>query len=291
MAAPAPRRSAPARLLVAAVGAATVALQVVAVAPPARAATGSVSINNASQNEGDVGSRHMAFTVTRSGGTGAFAVNYTTHDTGSATDGKDFVGTTGTLFFGANQNTATLNVDLLGDVLNEDNETFTVELTGPTNGVTLGAAPIGTGTILDDDGPPSVSIADVTTAKESGTASFPVTLSAPSGLPITVSARTTGVGTATAGADYQATVTNLSFNPGETAKTFVVPLIDDTVHEPDETFQVVITSTDATIERGSATGTVTDDVGVGEPAGLHAAFEDHAASLATRGTPGSDIGV
>ncbi|HEV8622873.1 MAG TPA: Calx-beta domain-containing protein [Acidimicrobiia bacterium] len=341
-----------------------------AVATPAQAATGTVSINSVSRTEADLGSRHMTFTVTRSGGSGSFRVNYTTHDTGSATDGKDFAGTSSTLFFGANQNTATLDVDVLGDLLDEDDETFTVELTDSTDGVTLGtatgtgtivdddappaisvtgtstqegnagttpatfilslSAPSGravsvqaatmdgsanapadytptqktvtfaagdlsqsvpvpvagdtvdendetftltlssptnatladssaTGTIVDDDGPPSASIADVTTANESGTASFPVTLSAPSGQPVTVSARTTGVGTASVGADYQAKVTNLTFGPGETTKPFDVPLVDDGVHEPNETFEVIITSTDAAIGRGTATGTITDD--------------------------------
>src|SRR5207244_545875 len=156
---------------------------------------------------------------------GTFSVNYTTHP-GTALADRDFANTSGTLFFGANQTTATLTVDVLGDTLDEDDETFTVELTGPTNGVTLGTHATATGTILDDDGPPSVSIADVTTPKESGTASFPVTLSAPSGVAVTVSARTTGAGTATGlgtAADYRPTVTNITFNPGETAKTFDVP--------------------------------------------------------------------
>src|SRR5882724_11422043 len=128
-------------------------------ATPVRAAPGSVTINSVSQPEGDIGSRHLTFTVTRSGGTGAFAVDYATHTTGSATDGQDFAGTTGTLFLGTNQNTATLEVDVLGDFLDEADETFTVELANPTNSVSLGGAATGTGTIVDDDAPPAVSIA------------------------------------------------------------------------------------------------------------------------------------
>src|SRR5207248_1466577 len=86
--------------------------------------------------------------------------------------------------------------------------------------------------------------------------------SVPSGLPVTVSARTTGAGTASGigtAADYRPTVTNITFNPGETAKAFDVPLIDDTVHEPDETFEVAVSSADVTVARGTATGTITDD--------------------------------
>ena len=101
----------------------------------------------------------------------------------------------------------------MGDTLDEGDETFTAALSAPTNATLAHAS--ATGTILDDDGPPSVSIADVTTPKESGTASFPVTLSAPSGVAVTVSARTTGAGTATGigtAADYRPTVTNITFN-------------------------------------------------------------------------------
>src|SRR5207248_2263337 len=86
--------------------------------------------------------------------------------------------------------------------------------------------------------------------------------SVPSGLPVTVSARTTGAGTASGigtAADYRPTVTTITFNPGETAKAFDVPLIDDTVHEPDETFEVAVSSADVTVARGTATGTITDD--------------------------------
>src|SRR5437764_658506 len=162
-------------------------------AVPAQAATGSVTIGSASQTEGDLGSRHMTFTVTRSsGGTGTFSVSYTTHP-GTALADRDFANTSGTLFFGANQTTATLTVDVLGDTLDEDDETFTVELTGPTSGVTLGTPATGTGTIVDDDAPPAVDIS-AAAAQEgdtgTATATFVLTLSAPSGRAVTVQAAT-----------------------------------------------------------------------------------------------------
>src|SRR5205807_2323753 len=152
---------------------------------------------------------------------------------------------TGTVTFAPGDLSQPVRVPVAGDTVDEPDETFSVVLSAPSNATLANSSAIGT--IVDDDGPPSASVADVTTLKESGTATFPVTLSAASGLPVTISARTTGLGTARAGSDYQGTVTNLTFNPGETAKTFDVPLIDDTVHEPNETFEVAITSTDVTI--------------------------------------------
>ncbi|HEX3248169.1 MAG TPA: Calx-beta domain-containing protein [Pyrinomonadaceae bacterium] len=47
-------------------------------------------------------------------------------------------------------------------------------------------------------------------------------------------------GTATAGQDYTATSGTLTFSNGETTKSFQIPILDDAVTEPDETFSVVL---------------------------------------------------
>jgi hypothetical protein len=51
----------------------------------------------------------------------------------------------------------------------------------------------------------------------------------------------TADGTATAGSDYVAQTGTLSFAPGATAATIAVPILGDTLHEPDETFTVTLT--------------------------------------------------
>src|SRR5205085_49070 len=48
---------------------------------------------------------------------------------------------------------------------------------------------------------------------------------------------TTSNGTATAGADYGAVSGTLSFAPGQTVKTIVVPIIDDAIAERDADFR------------------------------------------------------
>ena len=219
-----------------------------------------ITVSGATVQEGNTGTAPATFVLTLSAPSGRTVTVQAATADGSAKAPGDYTTTATTVSFAPGDLSQPLPVPIVGDTLDEGDETFTVVLTAPVNANV--ATPSATGTIVDDDGPPSVSIADVTTPKESGTASFPVTLSAASGLPVTVSARTTGVGTATGvgpQADYQATVTNLTFNPGETAKTFDVPLIDDTVHEPDETFEVAVSSGDAAVARGTATGTITDD--------------------------------
>jgi Calx-beta domain-containing protein/VCBS repeat protein len=111
---------------------------------------GSVSINDVSLTEGNSGTKLATFTVTRTGGTAAFSVNYATSD-GSATvaDG-DYVAKTGELQFGANVNTQTISVTINADTKFETDETFFVSLSGATNGATISDNP-GIGTILNDD--------------------------------------------------------------------------------------------------------------------------------------------
>ncbi|HYH66736.1 MAG TPA: FG-GAP-like repeat-containing protein, partial [Urbifossiella sp.] len=110
--------------------------------------------------------------------------------------------------------------------------------------------------------PPALRISDRTlTEGNTGTASatFTVTLSAPSTQPVTV-AYTTGNGSATAGSDYRAASGTLTFAPGETSKTLTVPVNGDRSGEPNETFVVNLSSpTNAAIADGQGVGTIVDD--------------------------------
>jgi len=66
---------------------------------------------------------------------------------------------------------------------------------------------------------------------------------AAAGVPVTVAYATTS-GSASAFFDYTPTSGTLTFAPGETRKSFVIPILDDSVVEGDETFQVSITVQD-----------------------------------------------
>jgi aryl-phospho-beta-D-glucosidase BglC (GH1 family) len=110
--------------------------------------------------------------------------------------------------------------------------------------------------------PPTVSIADATvTEGNSGTsdASFTVTLSKAATTPVTVGYATSG-GTATSGTDFTAATGTLTFAPGVTAQTIIVKVTGDTTVEPNETFNVGLSNpSGATISRGTAVGTITND--------------------------------
>ncbi len=97
-------------------------------------------------------SRDVTLAVLRTGGAaGAVSVSWKTAN-GTASNGVDYVASGGTLGFAPGQTEATLAVPLLDDILPEDHDkTFTVTLTSPLGGATLGAAETCTVTIVDDD--------------------------------------------------------------------------------------------------------------------------------------------
>ena len=109
----------------------------------------------------------------------------------------------------------------------------------------------------------TLSIGDASIAEgNSGTtqATFTVTLSAADTHPVNVDYATRDI-TATAGSDYVATSGTLTFNPGETSKTFNVTINGDTHFEFDEGFFVLLSHpVNATLSQNYfAVGTITND--------------------------------
>jgi hypothetical protein len=106
---------------------------------------------------------------------------------------------------------------------------------------------------------PSVAVGDVTVLEGDGVASFAVKLSGASGMPISFDYATTD-GSAIDGVDYTAVTGSLRFEPGETERYIVVPILDDSKYEPKETFGLVLSNAVrvqlATVE---ATATIIDD--------------------------------
>jgi thermitase len=161
-------------------------------------------------------------------------VNYATSN-GTATAGSDYTAKSGTLTFNPGETSKTLSVSITNDTRDEPDETFTLSLSNLVN-VEPGTPTAATITIADDDLPPSVAFGGSTASvhENAGSAAITVRLSAASGYPVTV-AYATGSGTATAGSDYTATSGTLTFNPGETSKTFSIPILEDTLGEANET--------------------------------------------------------
>ncbi|MBE9073279.1 VWD domain-containing protein [Microcystis sp. LEGE 08355] len=90
-------------------------------------------------------------------------------------------------------------------------------------------------------------------------APYTVTLSNASSQTISVNYATSN-GTATAGADYTATIGTLTFAPGVTTQVLNIPILNDSLNEADETFTLTLSSpTNAALgTQTAATTTITD---------------------------------
>jgi uncharacterized repeat protein (TIGR01451 family) len=158
----------------------------------------------------------------------------------------------------AGQTSLLVRTPIVNDTLYENSESFTLTATA-TSGNTNNASATGTGTITDNDPLPSFTINDITVNEAAGTATFTVTLSAASGLSATVDYSTSN-GTATSGSDYTANSGTLTFSPGVTTRTVVVPILNDALFENGESFNVNLSNpTNATIVDNLGVGTIRDN--------------------------------
>ena len=219
-----------------------------------------LSVADVSVAEGNSGTTTMTFTVELSAVSGqTVTADYATVEA-TATD-ADFVAATGQISIPAGQSTATIEISVQGDRLDEVDETFDLVLSNPANAALEDGR--ATGTIVDDDATPSLAIAAATvTEGDSGqqTLTLAVTLSAASGRTVTVRYATQDGSATTADGDYQARSGQLSFAPSETSQSIQVAVNGDTRHEPDEQFSVRLSeATNASIQTASAIGTITND--------------------------------
>jgi hypothetical protein len=220
-----------------------------------------ITISDVSVAEGDSGLTNAVLTVTLAPtSTQAITVDYATVG-GTAVSGDDFNAISGTLTFTSGQNTQFITVTVNGDTDDEADETFIVNLSNAqVADLVDGQA---TGTIVDDDGLPSLVITDQTVDEgNSGSvnAVFEVTLSPASALPVTVDYTTTD-DTAVSGSDYTAISGTLTFTPSETSKFITVTVYGDLIDEgASETFTVGLSAeTNASLADGQGLGTILDD--------------------------------
>jgi len=110
-----------------------------------------LSINDVSITEGESGTTTLTFKVTLSAASNlTVTANFATADN-TANAGVDYQAATGSLTFNPGDTTKTVSVTLVGDITNEADETFFLNISDPTNATTSDAQ--GVGTILNDDAP------------------------------------------------------------------------------------------------------------------------------------------
>lgn len=226
-----------------------------------------ITIANASQNELDSGSAPIVFTASLSNlSTETVTVDYATADDKATVADNDYISASGSLTFLPGQLTQTFEVLVNGDTKFEPDETFQVTLANPTSGTIVPATNIATGTILNDDPGPTLSI--ITPAAQlEGTSGvntpylFVVNLSQSSSQEVTVNYATIDDTATIADNDYTAASGTLTFAPNATSQTITVFSQGDKKFEVDEQFFVKLTSPNnanlsATVQ---ATGIITSD--------------------------------
>ncbi len=185
-----------------------------------------------------------------------------------AASGSDFDATGLLTSIPAGDNTATPlslgSVMLNADTIDEADETFQVALNG--GGVIADNAAFQTITDDPNDKGPKVYVDDLPTTEGAGTASVPVRLVFDSGATSTertyVVNWSTMDGTARAPGDYTARTNQpLTFTPGTTSLTADVPIVDDSIYEPAETFSVKATGVHPT-DTTASDAVLTQDTGV-----------------------------
>lgn len=229
-----------------------------------------LSISDASTSEGSFGSKQLSFTITLSPAAAIpVTIDYATVDSSatsngsSSTGGFDFAATSDSLTFAPGETQKNVSVTVYGDALAEPDETFTVELYNGAGAVVID--PVGTGTILNDDALPKVTISDASVSEGAAgarTASFLVSLSPASGQPVSVNYATSD-SSATAGEDYAAASGKLTFAAGQSS-AYVSVLVDgDLLDEDDEQFVVSLSNaTNASFSDSQAIGTILNDDGL-----------------------------
>src|SRR5437016_2436530 len=190
-------------------------------------------------------------------------VNYATADgTATVADG-DYVAASGTVTFLPGVTSQPVAVTVNGDTKFEPNETFFVNLSNPVNATISDNQ--GAGTIVNDDGQPTISISDV--SQNEGNAgptvfTFTVSLSSASFQTITVDFATADGTATTADGDYVAASGTVTFLPGVTSQPVAVTVNGDTKFEPNETFFVNLSNpVNATISDNQGAGTIVNDDG------------------------------
>lgn len=217
-------------------------------------------VNDVRVAEGDNGPRAATFTVSLSQASGQdVSFRYATSD-GSARAPGDYAPASGAVVIPAGATSASVGVAVRGDLTDEYDESFNLNLSSATAASVADGR--GVGTIVDEDGAPSLSVRDVRVREgDRGVtlAGLVVGLSRASGKPVTVhyatSARSAG-----AGSDYVARSGTLSIPAGAVGRTVNVGVIGDTRHEPDESFALKLSSArNASIRDTTGIAAIQDD--------------------------------
>ncbi len=208
----------------------------------------------------EVGGSATITVLRTNGNLGAVSVTAQTSG-GSATPSADYQSVSTVLNFAAGQSLRTFTVPIFDDVAPEGVETVGLLLSNPTGGTSIGALGSAVLSIVDNEA--SVGLASAALSVLEGATNFPVTLVRLGDPNVSFSVTlNTSDGSATAGSDYQATRTTVTFAAGETNRVVSVAILDDALAEGNETVNLTLSSPSAGVGLGpilSGTLTILDN--------------------------------
>ena len=187
-------------------------------------------------------------------GNATVTVDYNTVLGGTA----NYQATNGTLTFLPGVTNQNIFVAITNDTLTNVTKSFDVQLSGPGGATLPGGGSLATVSVLDDDSLITFAANTTSVGESLGTVSLTVTRTGALNSTVTALYTTTTNGTATNTTDYLSTNGVLTFGPLVSSATIVVSLLNDTVVEADETFEVVLSAPTGEASLGAfATNTVT----------------------------------
>src|SRR4051794_2949070 len=181
--------------------------------------------------------------VVRSGNTTvAASVKIAVDPSSTASSPADYSVTTGTLSFAAGQTTQTVPVTIVDNAVANPNKTVVFKLSNATPAGAQIKTTTSTLTIIDNEGPGTLDFSSngYTVVESAGLATITVNRIGATNLALSVDYQTQAPPlsdpnpAATLGSDYSAASGTLTFNPGDTSKTFQVPITDDSNAESAE---------------------------------------------------------
>lgn len=201
-----------------------------------------LSVSNVTANEGNTGTTAFAFTVSLTGGSSQPVTVFYSTANGTAVAPGDYSSVQqGTITFEAGETAKQVTIQVVGDFNNEPNETFSLVLSGPV-GATIGDGE-GLATIVNDDVGGAFRFTSAEYSVGESGSFITITVQRTGGLSSGASVDfSTADGTALAGQDYTAVSGTLVFAGGQTNQSFVVPIANDGVVEPDESFTVILSN-------------------------------------------------
>jgi glucose/arabinose dehydrogenase len=174
---------------------------------------------------------------------GTVSVDYSINS-GTATATDDFTATSGTVTFLPGETIKEIAVPILDDSTSEIDETFSIAI-GNSIGADLGATRTAIVTILDNDTTElntlAFSQAEYSFSEQESQATITVNRTGDDNETVSVDYGSKN-DYARADSDYTAVSGTLVFEPGETSKTFTIPLLEDSLPELDEALNLTLSN-------------------------------------------------